>query len=105
MITLSIRKLSDSLADRVVLFKLERTHTLVLSATAGLVLQLMDGRRSAAQIRTLLQEAYSESAADVGRDVDHTLAQLLESGAIEKSELLPGADVPPVAGPEKDGST
>ncbi len=83
-----------AMEDRVVLYKLERTHTLALSATAGLILELMDGRRSAAQIRTLLQEAYPESAAEVGRDVDHTLAQLLENGAIERSELeaLPEAD-------------
>ncbi len=82
-----------TLDDRVVLYRLERTHTLALSATAGIVLELMDGRRTVAQIRQLLQEAYPESAVDVGLDVDRTIRELLAGGALER----PDHDVTPEA--------
>ncbi len=71
-----------NLEDRVVLFKTERTQTLALSATGGIILELVDGRRTVAEIRELLQAAYPESAGEIARDVDHTLGHLIRSGAV-----------------------
>ncbi len=69
--------------DQVLLYHLNRGETISLNATAGLILELLDGERSAAQVRQLLQETYPESAEDVGRDVDRTLRYLLQHGALD----------------------
>ncbi len=74
--------------DRVLLHHLNRGETYTLNRTAGLILELMDGERSTAEIRQLLREAYPEAADDVERDVVRTLRYLIERGALDASENL-----------------
>ncbi len=72
--------------DQVVLYHLGKRRALTLNQSAGIILELIDSRCRAAEIRELLERAYPESAADVGRDVDRTLRYLLRHGAIEPAE-------------------
>ncbi len=69
--------------DRVVLYPPEDRQTRVLNDTAAIVLRLIDGRRSAAQIREVLRQVFPEAAADAARDVDRTLGGLIRCGAVE----------------------
>ncbi len=71
--------------DRVVVRNPKRDHTIQLSGTAALILRLMDGRRSTAEIRELLQASYPESAEEIARDVERTVVRLLRGGVIQAS--------------------
>ncbi len=71
--------------ERVVVRNLETDHAVDLNSTAALIVRLMDGRRSTAEIRWLLQESYPESAAEIAIDVERTIATLLRGGTIRAS--------------------
>jgi len=71
--------------DQVLLCHLGGGQALIFNRSAGLILDLIDSRCSAAEIRELLQRAYPESAEDAALDVDRTLRYLLLHGALESS--------------------
>ena len=54
-----------------------------VNETAALVWGLCDGRRTVADLISLLAEAYPESAASIRQDVYDTLFALSDLGAIE----------------------
>ncbi len=83
---------SATFDDQVVLYHLGDGRTLTLNQAAGLILELIDSRCSAAEIREVLQRAFPESAGDVGHDVDHTLRYLLRHGALESVMGKPEAE-------------
>lgn len=66
--------------DRVVLSK--GSLVLALDGAAGIILRLIDGRRSTARIRELLESGYPESAAQIGPQVARTFFQLIRHGAL-----------------------
>ena len=71
--------------DQVLLHHLNRGHTFSLNRTAGIVLELMDGEHSMAEILEILRQAYPESAEDITGDVLRTLRYLLEHDALDVS--------------------
>ncbi len=75
--------------DQVVLYHLGDGRAITLNQTAGIILDLIDSRCSAAEIHELLERAYPESAAGVGRDVDRTLRYLLRNGVLESIAAKP----------------
>jgi hypothetical protein len=58
---------------------------LSLNPTAAVIVDLLDGERSIAEVKSLLQAAYPESAEIVARDVEQTIASLLRHGALVNS--------------------
>jgi len=61
-----------------------QTGKIALSGTAGLILRLVDGGRTTPEIREILQMAYPKSAAEIGRDIERTLASLVHWGAVTR---------------------
>jgi hypothetical protein len=68
--------------DELLLYHPGRTKILYCNQTASLVWNLCDGQRTAEEIAALLAESYPEAAA-IPADVEATLGQFLEHGAIE----------------------
>ncbi len=81
--TLNPECVAGTFDGRVVLYHLNQGRALTLNRTAAIVLELMDGERSTAEILEVLRQAYPESADDIARDVDRTLRYLLEHDALE----------------------
>ncbi len=83
--SISPEVVSATFDDQICLYHLGEGRAMTLNPTAGIILELIDGRRPAAEIRELLQAAYPESSEDVGRDVDRMLRYLLRHGALESA--------------------
>lgn len=60
-----------------------KTQAVYLNETASLIWGLCDGQRSVAEIRSLLREAYLKDADKIEQDLNSTLKQFADSGAIE----------------------
>ena len=73
----------EDFGDELVLYHFTTTRVVYLNDTASLIWRLCDGQRSIADIKTLIQEAYPSAPGQVEADLQKTMAQLLESGAIE----------------------
>ena len=71
-----------TLEDRVVVHSPVKDHTIDLNATAGLILGLMDGKRTLEKIRSVLQATYPEAVDEIARDVDRIVGGLLRYGAV-----------------------
>jgi hypothetical protein len=59
------------------------TNVVYCNQTASLIWHLCDGTHTAAEISTLLSEAYPEAAASIPSDVDATLRTLTQQQVIE----------------------
>ena len=73
----------EKMDDELLLFHPAQTKILYCNDTASLIWQLCDGARTAQEIVTILSEAYTDAADVIARDVDATLKQFLDHGAIE----------------------
>lgn len=69
--------------DELLLYHPGQTKILYCNQTASLVWNLCDGQRTAKDITALLVEGYPEAAEAIPGDVEVTLGQFLEHGAIE----------------------
>lgn len=69
--------------DELLLYHPGQTKILYCSQTASLVWNLCDGQRTGEEIMALLAESYPEAAQVIPADVEATLGQFLEHGAIE----------------------
>ena len=58
------------------------TRTLYLNETATLIWQVCDGQRTIADIAELLQDAFPETDEAIDEQVDVTMRQFFECGAI-----------------------
>lgn len=68
--------------DELVLYDMESTQAIYLNETAALVFRLCDGKRTTAEIETLLKEAYPETADAIESDVRTVLDDLVDAGAV-----------------------
>lgn len=67
--------------DRAMLIHRE-SGQLALNETAAMVVGLLDGERTAAEIRAVLETAWPETAATIGQGVDAILANLVDLGVL-----------------------
>ncbi|HSH41281.1 MAG TPA: PqqD family protein [Arenicellales bacterium] len=75
----------EEIDDELLLYHPAKTKAVYLNETAALVWQLCDSKRSVDEIVTLLEENYPESDT-VRSDVEKTLQQLADNGAVELNE-------------------
>lgn len=75
----------EEIDDELLLYHPAKTKAVYLNETAALVWQLCDSKRSVAEIVSLLKENYPESDT-IQEDVEQTLQQLTDNGAVELSE-------------------
>lgn len=75
----------EEIDDELLLYHPAKTKAVYLNETAALVWQLCDSKRSVAEIVSLLKENYPESDTIQG-DVEQTLQQLADNGAVELAE-------------------
>ena len=73
----------EAIDNELLLYHPAETKILYCSETASLIWQLCDGQRSPQEIAVLLVEAFPEAADTVADDVETTLRQFSEHGAIE----------------------
>jgi len=73
----------ETLDGELILYHLGQTKILYCNETAALIWRLCDGQRTVSEITASLSEAYPEAAAGMASDVEETLQQFLEAGAIE----------------------
>jgi hypothetical protein len=73
----------EKIDDEMLLYHPGETKILYCNQTASLVWGLCDGQRTAEDITALLAESYPEAAEAIPGDVEVTLRQFLEHGAIE----------------------
>jgi hypothetical protein len=73
----------EALDDELLLYHPGSTKIMACNQTASLVWHLCDGERSGAEIVSLLQNAYPDTADSITADVAATLQQFAEHGAIE----------------------
>lgn len=69
--------------DELLLFHPAQTKILYCNQTASLIWQLCDGQRAVPEIIELLSAAYPAAADTIQADVDTTLQQFVQHGAIE----------------------
>ncbi len=72
----------EQLEDELILFHPSQAKILYCNPTASLIWRLCDGRRTAAEIVSLLRVAFPEAAATLTAEVETTLTQLQQHGAI-----------------------
>lgn len=72
----------EEIDDELLLYHPAKTKAVYLNETAALVWQLCDNKRSVAEIVSLLKENYPESET-IQSDVEQTLQQLADNGAVE----------------------
>ena len=73
----------EKMDDELLLFNPTKNKIMYCNDTASLIWELCDGERTAQEIAALLAGAYPESASAIAGDVDATLKQFQENGAIE----------------------
>ena len=73
----------EKLDDEMLLFHPTEKVIMYCNPTASLVWQLCDGQRTTAEIVDLLRNAYPENSDTIATDVDATLQEYAEHGAIE----------------------
>lgn len=72
----------EQIDDELLLYHPAKTKAVYLNETAALVWQLCDSNRSVGEIVSLLEENYPESDT-IRTDVEQTLQQLADNGAVE----------------------
>lgn len=72
----------EEIDDEILLYHPAKTRAVYLNETAALVWQLCDSKRSVSEIISLLEENYPESDS-IRNDVESTLQQLADNGAVE----------------------
>lgn len=72
----------EEIDDELLLYHPAKTKAVYLNETAALVWQLCDSKRSVSEIISLLEENYPESSS-IKSDVEATLEQLADNGAVE----------------------
>lgn len=75
----------EEIDDELLLYHPAKTKAVYLNETAALVWQLCDSERSVAEIVSLLEENYPESDS-IPSDVEQTLQQLADNGAVELND-------------------
>jgi hypothetical protein len=73
----------EKMDDELLLFHPAQTKILYCNESASLIWQLCDGTHSAPEIAAILADAYPDAADVIANDVDTTLKQFLDHGAIE----------------------
>ncbi len=76
----------EEIDNELLLYHPARTRAVYLNQTAALVWQLCDTERSVAEIVSLLAEHYPDSD-NISKDVEDTLKQLADNGAIDIKEI------------------
>lgn len=76
----------EEIDNELLLYHPARTRAVYLNQTAALVWQLCDNERSVGEIVSLIEEHYPETD-NVKDDVESTLRQLSDNGAIDIKEL------------------
>lgn len=75
----------EEIDDELLLYHPAKTKAVYLNETAALVWQLCNNERSVAEIVSLLEENYPESDT-IRSDVEQTLQQLADNGAVELND-------------------
>lgn len=75
----------EEIDDELLLYHPAKTKAVYLNETAALVWQLCNNERSVAEIVSLLEENYPESDT-IRSDVEQTLQQLADNGAVELTD-------------------
>jgi hypothetical protein len=73
----------EMIDNELLLFHPAETKILYCNETASLIWQLCDGQRTPQEITTLLTAAFPEAADAIADDVQATLQQFSQHGAIE----------------------
>ena len=73
----------EKMDDELLLFHPAQTKILYCNESASLIWQLCDGTHTIEEIISILLDAYPDAADVIANDVDATLKQFLEHGAIE----------------------
>lgn len=76
----------EEIDNELLLYHPARARAVYLNQTAALVWQLCDTERSVAEIVSLLAEHYPDSN-NISKDVEDTLKQLADNGAIDIKEI------------------
>jgi hypothetical protein len=69
--------------DEVLLYHQVKTRAVYLNKTAAVIWALCDGKNSIAEIENLLKKIYPETKDSIPEDINSTLKQLSEIGAVE----------------------
>jgi hypothetical protein len=73
----------EMIDDELLLFHPGETKILYCNQTASLIWQLCDGQHTVEEITALLSDAFPEAADTIAADVEATLQEFLQQGAIE----------------------
>ena len=73
----------EAIDNELLLYHPIETKILYCNETASLIWQLCDGQRTPQEITTLLAEAFPEAADTIADDVESTLQQFSQHGAVE----------------------
>jgi len=73
----------ETIDNELLLYHPAETKVMYCNQTASLIWQLCDGQRTVQEIVEMLSEAYPEATADIANDVQETVQQFLDHGAIE----------------------
>jgi len=73
----------ETLDTEQLLYDPEQTRVLCCNETASLIWRLCDGQRTVEEIVALLTEAFPEAADTIAGDVEATLEEFAQHGAIE----------------------
>jgi hypothetical protein len=74
--------LLERLDDEVLLYHPSLARTIRLNETAALVWELCDGMRSAANVVSMLKDAYPDDGREIDEDVARVLERLASEGAL-----------------------
>ena len=75
--------LMETMDNELLLYHPAETQVMYCNQTASLIWQLCDGERTVQGIIDLLVEAYPEAAQDIAQDVQATLRQFADHGAVQ----------------------
>jgi hypothetical protein len=73
----------EELDGELLLYHPATTATIYLNDTASLVWNLCNGERSVGEIMDVLKDSFPEAADSIPEDVEMTLSEFVEHGAIE----------------------
>jgi hypothetical protein len=84
---LVLRRNSDvrfrTVLDEGVVIKQDTAEVLVLNEVGARVLELLDGTRTVGEVETVLAAEFATPAAELGRDLEGYVAELLAAGIVE----------------------
>jgi hypothetical protein len=73
----------EELDGEQLLYSAEHTRILYCNETASLIWRLCDGDRTVDEITMLLQDAFPDAAVSISADVEATIDEYLQQGAVE----------------------